>query len=89
MDGVMPKETVKYPKYEGDWRTEQQTKHGTALHIGWTRGGDAVQLLVTNFSGETDDDEVEPQVIILTRRNVNDILRRLRVARDEAFGRDE
>lgn len=86
----MPKEIVRAP--------QDLTEDGayTVVEIGWSREAGHVQL-ITKATNEFGHRMVEDEGIHYTdgmytsldRRGINDLIRHLRRARDQAFGRDE
>jgi hypothetical protein len=84
-EGVMPKEFVEdtmAPREEGEipWRVE----------IGWQRDHGHVSIATVDPSVEgIGSRDSGLHVHLSERRQVNDLIRHLRRARDQAFGRDE
>ena len=68
-----------------------------AVRVGWSREAEYVQIATIDPEGETLSDsggknEVKVEggnFVDLDRRRINDLIRLLRRARDQAFGRDE
>ena len=80
----MPREIVKYAEYTATEDFSQKPV-GDELSICWGRAGELVQL---RYQRRGEDPNID-QYVDLTRRDVNRMMRVLRNARDEAFGRDE
>lgn len=95
----MPKETIAYPLVEygpeGDdgWPTTKTTT-GSHIAVCWGRDDDitlkdpAGVSLHTRFYGDGTDPGFD-HIFSLSRKQVNGLIRVLRKARDQAFGRDE
>jgi hypothetical protein len=63
----------------------------TFAHIGWTKDLDHVEIAVLNGAVDTEDpnDSRRGWFMQLDRSGINRMIRALRSARDQAFGRDE
>src|SRR6476661_4041808 len=98
----MPKETIPNRWFGQTARSHEDCSHGDpapaqcpgrevllddgALHIGWTKGQDHLEVALVDASDESSVFEVRH--LQLDRAGVNRLIRTLRKARDDAFGRD-
>lgn len=60
----------------------------TAVELTWHRDAENVQIVLTNENGEDGEEQVlysQP----LTRPAINNLIKALRRARDQVYGRDE
>jgi hypothetical protein len=88
----MPKEIVLShgPRlYDEDGKESPQSDQGL-VQITWSREAEYVQVVTfsrdpVTFESNSDD----ARWVDLDRRAINDLIRKLRRARDQAFGRDE
>jgi hypothetical protein len=78
-EGVMPREYVYTDAANPDGTAPQR-----AVSVGWHESGYVQLATVVN-----DETMSEGQFADLDRRQINDLIRLLRKARDRAFGRDE
>jgi hypothetical protein len=93
-EGVMPKEYV-----DDAWDfAEAVDMEGNPVEkppmfrvkVGWNREAGDVQIATVNESEDVDQFSVESGLHVnLDRRGINKLIRHLRHARDQAFGRDE
>lgn len=60
-----------------------------AIVVGWSREAGHVQLATIRDGSEGSHDPANGLYITLDRGSINDVIRHLRRARDQAFGRDE
>ena len=85
----MPKELIHDEhQYSGDHPNQE-----CVTEVRWSREGEHVQIATTLIE-MADHSPVERKVqggwyVTLNRRTINDLIRHLRRARDQAFGRDE
>jgi hypothetical protein len=84
-EGEMPKEYVIDPTGFND-----HDRRGLRVQVGWSREAEHVQIstVADEAPKETGLGE-EGWFVGLDRRGINDLIRHLRRARDQAFGRDE
>ena len=60
------------------------------VKVGWSRERGDVQIATVNENEDIDQFSAEAGLHVnLNRRGINDLIRHLRHARDQAFGRDE
>lgn len=59
------------------------------VRVGWSRERGDVEIRTVNPATEEAFDETGGWNVWLDRRGINDLIRVLRRARDQAFGRDE
>lgn len=85
--GEMPKVTVKYPRWTGDW--DNSLPQGSEIQLCWGRERDLVQLHVQYHGDRSGDVEPFDYYFDIDRSVINNMIRTLRRARDQAFGRDE
>jgi hypothetical protein len=97
-EGEMPREVVKYAKdvalagvnvpEDINWEDAMKVPPkmvGDELSLCWGKGREPVQLRYQHRGGPPNID----QYIDLSRSDINRLIRTLRKARDQAFGRDE
>lgn len=92
----MPKEIVHGESFHLDGQPEEQWEHPVAV-VTWSRESGDVQLVTRLHDAEVPTlEEHEAGIpvkygyyVSLNRRGINDLIRNLRRARDQAFGRDE
>lgn len=88
----MPKEYVESflfaPTLAEDGATSEPTPP-FRVKVGWSRERGDVEIATVNPETEDRFDETAGYHVWLDRRGVNDLIRHLRRARDQAFGRDE
>lgn len=88
----MPKETV-----YGEMLTSTPNSDRAIVEVRWSREAGDVQVVskcINALGGRvaSDDDGIhytDGMYVTLDRRGINDVIRHLRRARDQAFGRDE
>lgn len=85
----MPKEYIKDEQYRQTWESEDGQTGGivttTQAKITWGRDT-YVQIAVVT---DEDQDGMEANHLSLNRSGINAMIRTLRKARDQAYGRDE
>jgi hypothetical protein len=92
-EGVMPKETV-YGELLPIEGAADDPNERPIVQVRWSREHGDVQVVTRKFGYECAGPD-EPQsfaygmYVSLDRRCINDLIRYLRRARDQAFGRDE
>lgn len=89
----MPKEIVVShgPRFYDDAGVEIPQESQGVAEVAWSREAEYVQL-VTYARHPVSFDTIgrnEAQFVQLTRKEINDFIKHLRRARDQAFGRDE
>lgn len=62
---------------------------GFRVRVGWDREGELIQLATIDPDREDMDQRDGGLYVTLDRNRTNDLIRILRRARDQAFGRDE
>jgi hypothetical protein len=83
-EGVMPKEVILDHEFDSD------SCRGLRTEIRWSRDAEHVQLAtVADGPPPAGGLGAEGWFVSLDRRKINDLIRHLRRARDQAFGRDE
>lgn len=78
----MPREYIRTPLDHDD-------EHETIIDLGWSREAEYVQLGVIKREKVTHNTVHEGMYSQMDRSTINDLIRKLRRARDQAFGRDE
>jgi len=89
----MPREYV----YSEAWRAAEQgitgvnTEFQMAASVGWSKeeNGGYVQLATIRNGSEHSFDPCDGLYMTMDRRQINELIRLLRKARDQAYGRDE
>jgi hypothetical protein len=81
--GAMPKEYIRGQLSPDDISNDAR--------ISWDRleNGGIVQMAIFKNDGSYEEEHEKPQYMTLDRPAINDIIRILRRARDQAYGRDE
>jgi hypothetical protein len=82
----MPREYV-YTDWQAD-ETGESVAPQFLVSVGWQRGCD-VQLATVKNGKEDSHDPVDGLYLTLRRNEINSLIRKLRHARDQAYGRDE
>ena len=86
----MPKEYIRSMDHGRmvtlDGSDEQRVVDWDALKVGWAKDRPGIDLAVVNIDG--DPDGFEAQYINLDRDGCNRLIRVIRRARDDAFGKD-
>ena len=92
----MPKEYIRgdvTPLYEEspDGKAASVTPVSNDARISWDReeNGGVVQMAIFRNDGTYEEEHEKPQYMTLDRRMINDMIRVLRRARDQAYGKDE
>lgn len=91
-EGVMPKEIVVEhgPRLFDDTGREIPQDEQGLVQVGWSREAEFVH--VSTFTRDPvsfESNEHEAKRVHLDRRGINDLIRKLKKARNQAFGRDE
>ena len=85
----MPKEVV----YSSEVFRGDEPDKASMAEVRWSRESESLQIATVVVDAATHDPVTEEVrggwYISLDRRTVNDLIRHLRRARDQAFGRDE
>jgi hypothetical protein len=86
-EGVMPREYV-YSEFNDPLA---ETAPQMAASVGWSKEADggSIQLATIRNGKEHSYDPVDGLYMDLDRKQINQLIRLLRKARDDAFGRDE
>lgn len=84
-EGVMPKEII-YGRYHG---TDEDPE--PEVRLGWSKEAGHVELATINVDGQVlhPTPEGNGWFVALDRYGINRLIKCLRQARDDAFGRDE
>jgi hypothetical protein len=91
-EGVMPKEIVVShgPRFYDEDGKEIPQGTQSFIQVSWSREAEYVQIVTGSRDPVTfDSDSSQWFFVSLERREINDLIRKLRRARDQAFGRDE
>lgn len=80
----MPKEFV-YNRYFGQHASDGVALDDSAVKVGWTKDHDHVEIAIVRGEGEFDESAWHSQ---FDRNGLNILIRALRRARDDAFGKD-
>lgn len=87
----MPKEIVvsHWPVlYDEEGRQVPMDEQGLA-QVGWSAEAEHVQVVTLSRDPVSYETKYEGYYVSLDRRGINELIRHLRRARDQAFGRDE
>ena len=100
-EGIMPKEYINnrwYAQYarEVDYDglgneigSHQVPLDDSAIKVGWTKDQDHVELAVVRYRDGAEPNDGDWYHSQFDRAGLNRLIRTLRTARDQAFGRDE
>lgn len=96
MEDAMPKEIIRN-RHDGQINDDGSIADATFIHLGWSKGHAQAELAVFRpkdpmrfrANGDASFDEVDGWCAQLDRAGINRLIRTLRTARDQAFGRDE
>lgn len=80
----MPREHV-----ESWQRGAPYAEQAFRVEVGWQKDTGCVQVATTDPAAPTSESVGAGLWVDLERQNINDLIRLLRKARDQAFGRDE
>lgn len=85
----MPKEYIRSSKFEPE--TDEFPAQPITAKVTWARedAGGHVQMTVFRNDGKYESEHELPMYMTLERYDINTLIRVLRRARDQAYGRDE
>lgn len=78
----MPREYIRAP-------VDFDDEHESIIDLSWSREAQYVQVGVIKREKVTHNTIHEGQYCQMDRRTINEVIRKLRRARDQAFGKDE